>query len=78
MAAAVADFVVAVQPVDQVLGPMEVLEACRFDMEVVGQLLNVAVAAKLVQSHSGTAKMMQRIDLMAFDVVVVAKADHLC
>jgi hypothetical protein len=62
MAVAVADIGAAVQLVGRVMGPVEVLEACRFDMVVVGLISSGALAAKLVHSHSGTAKMTQRID----------------
>ena len=78
MAVAVAGTVAAVQLAVQVMMPMEVLVACRSDMVAVGLILSGAWAAMLVQSRSDTAKMMQKIDWMAFDVVKAAKADHLC
>ena len=77
-AVAVADIVAAVQLAGQVMVPMEVLVACRSDKVAVGLILSGAWAAMLVQSRSDTAKMMQRIDWMAFGVVKAAKADHLC
>ena len=78
MAVAVAGTVAAVQLAVQLMMPMEVLVACRSDMVAVGLILSGAWAAMLVQSRSDTAKMMQRIDSMAFDVVKAAKVDHLC